>query len=512
MARKVGNRSPQSPIDAIHALRSTIDRLSDGVIVSDKTGKILICNQMASSILGIGAGEKSPHSWSEVKGSFKADGATPYPSDELPAARALAGEGVEETEIFIRNAHCPEGIWIAAQASPLQNETGDVYGSVVIFRDATKRKEADAQIRMLTNAVEQTADSIIITDKNGSIEYVNPAFERTTGYTLEEIRGQTPRVLKSGVHDNAFYKKLWTTIESGQVFRETMTNRKKSGEIFYALQTITPLRGSTGNITHFVTVIKDVTEQRMLQEQQFQMSLARSVQQQFYRVTAPLMEGFDLAGASFPADATGGDYFDFLPLPENCIGIAVGDVSGHGIGSALLMVVLRAYLRAFAQKGSNLGEILTLINNALVLDTEPDRYATLALCSLNPVTRAFSYANAGHTPGYILDASGAIKKVLDSTDTPLGFFPERLFHCSDPFALEPGEILALLTDGITDAEKPDQSYFGAERAIEYIQTHRRESAEEIVNGLYRTVRDFTNGLSQTDDITAVICKATGSDQ
>jgi PAS domain S-box-containing protein len=510
MARAFGSQYPQPLIDEVEILRSTIYHLSEGVIVADGEGRFLICNNTARAVLAAATKEGFPQAWSEVHGCYKPDGVTPYPLKELPHARALAGELVSETDIFIRNEQCPSGIWVSVQASPLRNEAGEIRGSVLVFHDVTTKKESDTRIQTLTNAVEQTADGIIITDRGGLIEYVNPAFELTTGYTLKELRGLTPRILKSGVHDDAFYEKLWATILSGNVFRETIANRKKNGEIFFAEQTITPMRGPTGSITHFVTVIKDVTELRKLQEQQMHMSLARAVQQQFYRIVPPQIEGFDFAGAAFPADATGGDYFDFVQLPGDCVGIATGDVCGHGIGSALLMVELRAYLRAFAQKSSHIGEVLSLLNNALVADLQQGGYATLIFCRLHPPTKTFVYASAGHFPGFILDSGGVVKRSLDSMDIPLGFLPDHAFGCSETISLEPGDILALLTDGITDAERPDQSPFGVERALEFIRTHRREKAQEIVAGLYRAVRDFSDGLPQTDDITAVVCKTAGS--
>jgi phosphoserine phosphatase RsbU/P len=505
MARAMGNRSLPF-VEDIETLRSTIYHLVEGVIVADADGNFLICNKTARSILGIGADEKSPQSWPEVKGCYKPDGVTPYTPEELPSGRALAGETVSETEILMQNEQYPAGIWVSVQANPLRDEEGKIRGSIVTFHDVTKRMEADSLIKTLTNAVEQTADGIIITDRGGLIEYVNPAFETTTGYTLAELHGITPRILKSGVHDDSFYEQLWATILSGHVFRGTIANRKKNGEIFFAEQTITPMWGPTGSITHFVTVIKDVTEQRKLEGHQLQMSLARAVQQQFYSMTPPQIKGFDLAGAAFPADETGGDYFDFLPLAGGWIGITIGDVCGHGIGSALLMVELRAYLRAFAQKSSNVGEILSLTNNALVSDLEQDRYATLIFCSLQPESRTILYSSAGHTPGFILDASGAVRRTLDSIDIPLGFLPEHRFGCSSPIKLEPGDILALLTDGITESERPDQDSFGIEGALEFIRAHRHESAQEIVTGLYQAVRSFSDGLPQIDDITAVVCK------
>jgi sigma-B regulation protein RsbU (phosphoserine phosphatase) len=104
------------------------------------------------------------------------------------------------------------------------------------------------------------------------------------------------------------------------------------------------MRDGSGTISHYVSVGKDVTELRKLQEHEYQLKLARSVQQRFYTMEPPQVEGFDIGGASFPADATGGDYFDFVRLPRGHLGIAVGDVSGHGISSALLMVELRSSL------------------------------------------------------------------------------------------------------------------------------------------------------------------------
>jgi len=114
--------------------------------------------------------------------------------------------------------------------------------------------------KYLSAAVEQTADDIVITDKDGIIEYVNPSFETTTGYAKEEVFGKTPRVLKSGHHKADFYRTLWETILSGKPFKHVLTNKKKNGELFYADQTITPLKNTRGEITHFVSVWKDITE------------------------------------------------------------------------------------------------------------------------------------------------------------------------------------------------------------------------------------------------------------
>ena len=287
-----------------------------------------------------------------------------------------------------------------------------------------------------------------------------------------------------------------------------MANKKKNGEVFFAEQVIAPMWGPTGYITHHVTIFRDATEQRKLQEQEFQMGLAREIQRQFYETPPPQVEGFDFAAAAFPADAIGGDYLDFMPMPGGCVGFTIGDVCGHGISSALLMAGLRAYIRAFAPGSRDTAEIFTRINNVLVSDMGHDKFVTLIYCLLDPALRSLAYSSAGHTPGFILGRDGEIRRMLESIDIPLGFMEEHEFRSSGEIKLESGDVLALLTDGIVETENPGQDCFGVERAIGYIRDHYEESAAEIVNGLYREVRKFADGMPQSDDVTAVICKIT----
>jgi len=131
----------------------------------------------------------------------------------------------------------------------------------------------------LIRAVEQTADTVMITNRQGIIEYVNPAFEETTGYSANEALGRTPRLLKSGLHDKQFYKELWALLTAGKVFRGIITNRKKSGQLYWSAQTISSLKDENGEITHFVSVLKDITELRKQQEQELYLRIAHEVQQ-----------------------------------------------------------------------------------------------------------------------------------------------------------------------------------------------------------------------------------------
>lgn len=128
-----------------------------------------------------------------------------------------------------------------------------------------KRSEID--IQKLSRAVEQSADHVIITDKDGSIEYVNPSFESLTGHKLNDIIGLTPRILKSGKHPESFYENIWSIILSGKAYRGISINKKKNGDFYYEEKTITPIKDSKGNITHFISTGKDITKQKQAEKE-----------------------------------------------------------------------------------------------------------------------------------------------------------------------------------------------------------------------------------------------------
>jgi serine phosphatase RsbU (regulator of sigma subunit) len=233
--------------------------------------------------------------------------------------------------------------------------------------------------------------------------------------------------------------------------------------------------------------------------------LARQVQQKLFPVAPLPVAGFDIAGASFPAEATGGDYFDYIPMLDGTLAVVIGDVSGHGFGPALLMAELRAYLRAFLLTRTDVGEIVQLLNRTLAADTD-ERFATLLLASLDPRTRSFVYASAGHSQAFLFDATGAVKSQLHCTGLPLATLPDGDFDAGPAQTLQPGEMVLFFTDGLAEAHSLDENMFGTERLLQFVQAHRQRSAREIVHGLYHAVRDFCGPSAQMDDMTAILIK------
>ncbi|MCG6925692.1 MAG: SpoIIE family protein phosphatase [Acidobacteria bacterium] len=492
--------------DLAAMLEATFECVADGVVVVDTEGRFLFFNGAARTILGLGALDTAPEDWSSACGCFRCDRVTPYPSEELPLARALRGQRAED-EFFVRNPHIPEGATIHVRGTPLTNGDGSQVGAAVIFQDVTQRRLAEQTVRRLAQAVEQATDSVVITDAQARIEYVNPAFEQTTGYSKDEAVGRPVTFLQAtGSPDPGSPEpgRARFALDDGP---HTSFQRRRTGELFPARRTTTPVRDEHGRLTHFVSVMSDVTGQRRAQARESEMQLARLIQRKLYPSRAPALKAFDLAGAVFPADATCGDYLDYIPMGGGRVGVAVGDVSGHGFGPALLMAETRAYLRSLAKTTHDLRKILQRLNQFLHRDTELERFVTLMLVVVDPSRRSLTYGSAGHVPGFLLDRSGAPRRVLESTSLPLGIFPDSPMEVSPEISLEDGDLFVLLTDGVTEAENERGEFFERDRAVDLVARMRWQSSRRIVSGLYRAIEDFRLPGPQADDVTAVVGKA-----
>ncbi|NHZ72743.1 MAG: PAS domain S-box protein, partial [Aquificales bacterium] len=152
--------------------------------------------------------------------------------------------------------------WEHATISPITDTNGATTGYLAIKDDISDRKQAEEEIRQLSRAVEQSGSSIVITNLDGDIEFVNPAFCQVTGYTSEEAIGQNPRILQSGEHDTAFYKEMWRVITEGEVWQGEMLNKKKDGTLYWEHATISPVKDDNGVTTHYLAIKDDISERK----------------------------------------------------------------------------------------------------------------------------------------------------------------------------------------------------------------------------------------------------------
>ena len=297
-------------------------------------------------------------------------------------------------------------------------------------------------------------------------------------------------------------------IVSGSIGEEVAVAAMKAGAQDYLMK---------GNLARLVGAVdrelKDAEERRarkaaehalLAQKEEFR--IANEVQKRLFPAGPPILAGYDIAGASCPAAATGGDYYDYITAPNGDLFIVVGDVTGHGLGPALLMADVRAYPRALVLSNQSLADILAEARHLLIEDLGLDHFITLLCSRLNPATREWEFINAGHPPGYVISSDGRIKTEMMPSTPALGIDREEERLESSRIALEKGDLVLLLTDGVAEARSPSGDEFGEERTLEIVQRERARPAAEIIQVLLDEARRFSEPESIQDDMTIVVIK------
>ncbi len=236
------------------------------------------------------------------------------------------------------------------------------------------------------------------------------------------------------------------------------------------------------------------------------LEIAQSIQKSLLPSSTPKNFPFDLVGWNLSCDETGGDYYDYFELPDNKLGIAIGDVSGHGIGSALLMATARAFLKALAGKSHSIKDVINELNRLLCKDMEGDKFITLFYAELDLQSLSLSYVNAGHESPMLYQKKKKTFLPLESTGMPLGMMEDFEYDEQVQVQISPGDILVLSTDGITESMNPQAEQFGMERMANIVQKGLNKSANQIIKDCYDEVQKFCAGTAQRDDLTLVVLK------
>jgi len=268
-----GKRAEEALRESEERLRVIFEHAAVGIARISLDGKWLMVNQRLCAILGYTQAELLARTFQQMTPGEDLDGSF------VGSEALLTGES--ETYALEKRYMRKDGslVWVHVSVSLVRDASGDPESFLSVIEDISERKQAEeARVRLAT-AVEQSAESIVITDTDGTIQYVNPAFERTTGYTRDEIIGQNPRLLKSEKQDSAFYDDLWETIKRGDVWAGHFTNRKKDGSLYEEEATISPVRDASGNVVNYVAVKRDVTKEVGLETQLMQAQKMEAVGQ-----------------------------------------------------------------------------------------------------------------------------------------------------------------------------------------------------------------------------------------
>ena len=241
-------------------LRTLIDNLPATIYIKDIEGRKTIANKADIDIIGAKTEE-------EVLGKtdmeiFEGEIGLRGFSDDISVIKT--GIPILNREEDFTDSEGNQS-WLLTSKIPIADETGKSMGLVGIGRDITEQKLAEAKISKLSKGIEQSPSSIFITDTNGNIEYINPAFTKTSGYSENDVLRQNPRILKSGLMPDSLYKELWETIVSGNVWRGELLNRKKDGTLYWESATITGIKNEKGIVTNYVAINEDITEQKKMQ-------------------------------------------------------------------------------------------------------------------------------------------------------------------------------------------------------------------------------------------------------
>jgi sigma-B regulation protein RsbU (phosphoserine phosphatase) len=257
------------------------------------------------------------------------------------------------------------------------------------------------------------------------------------------------------------------------------------------------------------TVDRLAREQSERQRIEHDLDIARQIQVGLLPTSKPNVPGYDIAGWSQAANKTGGDYFDWQILPDGRILVSLADVSGHGIGPALVAAVCRAYARATVSTNEvDLARILDRINSLLVEDMPEGRFVTFVAVLLDPVTHRAQMVSAGHGPLFRCMTSRGELIESGADGIPFGLIPDSDYGPANEFVLEPADSLLLVTDGIFEWTNPSGESFGLERLREAIRALATSPADDMIRGLYDKAHQFAGDVAQEDDVTIVIIRRT----
>jgi sigma-B regulation protein RsbU (phosphoserine phosphatase) len=268
------------------------------------------------------------------------------------------------------------------------------------------------------------------------------------------------------------------------------------------LQVLMLLASQVAIIIEKVMLHEQLIEKKRLEGQ---LEVARQVQLELLPAKDPQLEGYDISAYNFPTEEVSGDYYDWVQIFDDQIGLVIADVSGKGVPAALLMAFLRASLRAATHIGYSPQVSMAKVNYLLWESIERNQFITAFYGILDATNKTLSYTNAGHNPPLLLNKDGK-SRFIERGSLPLGMFKDTRYH-EYYLTTEPGDTLVLYTDGVTEAQSPLGEEFGRSRLAEAVKKNRHLAAREIITAVHNEVIEWTEGQGSTDDVTFFVIKA-----
>ncbi|MBT8329199.1 MAG: SpoIIE family protein phosphatase [Desulfofustis sp.] len=397
--------------------------------------------------------------------------------------------------------------WVEDQTSVVRDNEGNKIHNQGILIDITERRRAEEKLKKseekFRRIVETAGEGFVLMDEELKIVDVNNAYCRMIGFSREELIGR--HVLDLATDQ---FRSFMLANKEKYLARE---QRNLEGELVSKEDRIIPvlIHGSTlrddhGKAIGNMAFVTDMTEHKKA------LMLAGEVQKSMLPTEMPDVRGLDIAGRNVSCDEIGGDYYDFIWRPDSAkkiFSIVVGDISGHGVDSALLMTTARAFLRMRASQPGSISEIVTAMNDHLAQDTiDTGKFMTLFCLTIDPEGQFLEWVRAGHDPALVYSPQMDTFEELKGSGIALGVTDGFQYTENRKTGLQNGQVIAIGTDGIWEAFNTGGEMFGKERYQKIIRDNCQKSAAEILDSVYRELNEFTFGKKSEDDITLVIVK------
>jgi sigma-B regulation protein RsbU (phosphoserine phosphatase) len=396
---------------------------------------------------------------------------------------------------------------------------GEAFSMGIIGRAPVLAAEAEEKLKVFTMVVEQSPATVVITDRHGTIEYVNPKFSNLTGYSRDEALGQNPRILKSGVQPAEFYRHMWETISSGREWQGEFHNRKKNGDSYWESASISPILDSGGEITHYVAIKEDITKRKRTEEalraseeelrdknngMEEELKYAQVVVERLLPEMPPAIGNLKIDFRYNPLAAIGGDYFSFNTLHERCLGIFIGDVPGHGVSAALYLSLVRTLTnRLNWVYGKDPVLYMKTLNDELLQSKEMMFLSALyGYFDFSKGRTEFHFAKGGHPPPVLYRAADRAGSLLQSGGMLVGLSPTAEFE-EIRITLAPGDRIYLYTDGVIEARNASNVMLDPEGLEAIVAGSGALSLSETLDHIIDEAGRFRDSKPLEDDLVLV---------
>ena len=401
--------------------------------------------------------------------------------------------------------------WVEDRTSVIEDEQGIRYHQGILI-DIHRRKEAEEQLRRseekYRRIVDTTGEGFILMDNELHIVDSNDAFAKMVGESRTELIGSNPFENNVGTKKQLLSGKA--EFPSNSEYQKVECQLPASdGSLVPVLIHANTLNSDGGDILGIMAFITDMTEQKKA------LALAGEVQRSLLPDKPPDIEHFQVAGRNIACEEVGGDYFDYLMSTEdgeNRFSAVVGDITGHGVDSALLMSSARAFLRMRASQAGTNVDIIRAMNRHLSRDVEKSgRFMTLFYLSFDNRLKSLEWIRAGHDPALRYDPADDSFEELKGPGLALGVDLDYEYTSQQKSDLQPNQIFLIYTDGLWEACNEEREMYGKQRLKDCLRRYASLDAQGILENICSDQLDFCNGVKNEDDLTLVVVKYTPAD-